>query len=148
MENLVKLRLADQGFVTTRHLQILPTLNRDDAFCYAVLTSNFLELKESYLIILDPEAEGLLGYVYTGSDKFRSVWDQIHCGTDPLCLHGTSSKLERYGSIWDRLHKWTHFVPYSSSNPYRIISLYVDTRLIHTNFVSKWIQSRVNAALQ
>ena len=38
-------------------------------------------------------------FVYTGSDMFRSVWDRIHCGTDPLCLHGTGSKLERYGSI-------------------------------------------------
>ena len=38
---------------------------------------------------------GDLGYVYTGSNMFRSVWDQIHCGMDPLCLHGSGSKLER-----------------------------------------------------
>ena len=38
------------------------------------------------------------GYVYTGSDMFRSLWDWIHSGTDPLCLHGTGSRLERYGS--------------------------------------------------
>ena len=30
---------------------------------------------------------------------FRSVWDRIHSGTDPLCLHGTGLKLERHGSI-------------------------------------------------
>ena len=34
-----------------------------------------------------------LGYVYTVSDMFKSVWDRIHFGTDPLCLHGTGSKL-------------------------------------------------------
>ena len=51
---------------------------------------------------------------------FRFVWDRIHYGTDPLCLHGTGSKLERYGSIWDRLDKWTHLVPDSRSDPYRI----------------------------
>ena len=52
------------------------------------------------ILILDVEIQGKphLGYVYTGSDMFRSVWDQIHSGTDPLCLHGTGSKLERYGS--------------------------------------------------
>ena len=26
-------------------------------------------------------------------------------GRDLLCLHGTGSKLERNGSIWDHLHK-------------------------------------------
>ena len=42
--------------------------------------------------------ETQLGYVYTGSDMFRSVWDPIHSGTDPLSLQGTGSKLEQYGS--------------------------------------------------
>ena len=46
-----------------------------------------------------------LGYVYKGSDTFRSVWDRINYGTDPLCLHGTGSRLERYGFVWDHLHK-------------------------------------------
>ena len=35
---------------------------------------------------------------------FRSVWDRILYGPDPLCLHRTGSKLERNGSIWDHLH--------------------------------------------
>ena len=39
-----------------------------------------------------------LRLVYTGSDMFRSIWDRVHSGTDPLCLHGTGSKLKRYGS--------------------------------------------------
>ena len=39
------------------------------------------------------------GYVYKRSDLFRSVWDRILFGTDPLCSHWTGSKLERYGSI-------------------------------------------------
>ena len=34
---------------------------------------------------------------------FRSVWDRIHYGTDPFCLHGTDSKLERYCSILDHI---------------------------------------------
>ena len=62
----------------------------------------------------------LLGYVYTGSDMFRSVWNRIHYDRDLLCLHGTGLKLERIGSIWDRLHKWTHLVPDSRSDPHRI----------------------------
>ena len=45
---------------------------------------------------------------------------QIRLGSDPLCLHGIGSKLERYGSIWDHLYKWTHLVPDSRSDPYRI----------------------------
>ena len=75
------------------------------------------------------------GYVYTSSDIFRSIWDRIHYDTDPLCLHETGSKLEQYGSIWDHLHKWTHLVPDSRSDPYRIIRSRVNTRLIHTDFV-------------
>ena len=31
---------------------------------------------------------------------FRSVWDRIHSGMDPFCLHGTGSKLERYSSTF------------------------------------------------
>ena len=61
-----------------------------------------------------------LGYVYTESDMFRSVWDQIHYGMDSLCLHRTGSKLERYSSIWDHFHKDTHLVPDSRSYSYRI----------------------------
>ena len=52
-----------------------------------------------------------LRLVYTGSDMFRSIWDWVHSGTDPLCLHRTGSKLKRYGSTQDHLHKWTHLVP-------------------------------------
>ena len=62
----------------------------------------------------------LLGYVYTGSDMFRSVWDRIHYGRDLLCLRGTVSKLEWNSSIWDHLHKWAHLVPDSRSDPCRI----------------------------
>ena len=70
---------------------------------------------------------------------------------DPLCLHWTGSKLERYGSIWDHLHKWTHWVQDNRSHPYRIHQVRVNTRLIRNNFVpvpngSKRIWSRVNAA--
>ena len=61
-----------------------------------------------------------LGYFYTGSDMFRFVWDRIRCGADPLCLYGTSSKLEWYSSIWDHLHKWAHLVPDSRSDLCRI----------------------------
>ena len=61
-----------------------------------------------------------LGYVYTGSDMFRSIWVRIHYGTDPLCLHGTGSKPKRYGSMWDHLFKWTHLVPDSGCDPYPI----------------------------
>ena len=63
---------------------------------------------------------GFLGYIYTGPDMFRSVWDRIHYDKDLLCLHGTGSKLERYGSIWDHLYKWTHLVSDSRSDPYWI----------------------------
>ena len=91
-----------------------------------------------------------LGYVYTGSDMFRSVLDRLHCGTDPLCLHGTGSKLERYGSISDHLHKWTHLVPDSRSEPYRIHQVPCKHKVYTYQFRigSKRIRSRVNAALQ
>ena len=42
---------------------------------------------------------------------FRHVWDRIHCVTDPLCLHGTGLKLERYGS---------NPRPDSRSDPHRV----------------------------
>ena len=45
---------------------------------------------------------------------------QIRLGSDPLCLHGTGSKLERYGSFWDHLQKWTHLVPDGRSDLYQI----------------------------
>ena len=51
---------------------------------------------------------------------FRSVWDRIHYRTDPLCFHGTGTKLERYGFIWDILNKWIHLVTNSISDPHRI----------------------------
>ena len=87
-------------------------------------------------------------YVYMGSDMFRSVWDRIHYGTDPLCLHGTGSKLERYGSIWDHVHKWTHLVPDSRSDPYRIHQVPCKHNAYPYQFRtgSKRIRSRVNAA--
>ena len=90
-----------------------------------------------------------IGYVYTGSDMFRSVWDRIYYGTDPLCLHGTGSKLERYGSIWDHLHKRTHLVPDSRSDPYRIHQVPCKHKTYPYQFRtgSKRIRSRVNAAI-
>ena len=39
-----------------------------------------------------------IGYV-------QIFWDRIHSGTDPLCLHGTGSELERYSSILDHPSK-------------------------------------------
>ena len=91
-----------------------------------------------------------LGHVYTGSYMFRSVWDQIHYGTDPLCLHGTGLNLERHGSIWDHLYKWTRYlVPDSRSDPYRIQQVPCKHKAypyqFHTG--SKRIRSRVNSAL-
>ena len=64
---------------------------------------------------------------------------QIRLGSDPLwygslCLHGTGSKLERYCSLWDHLHIWTHLVPDSRSDPYRIHQVRVNTRLIRASF--------------
>ena len=40
---------------------------------------------------------------------FISIWDWIYYGKDTLCLQETGSKLEQYCSIWDHLHKGTHF---------------------------------------
>ena len=54
-------------------------------------------------------------YVYKGigsrgSDMLRSVWDRIHYGMDPLCLHGTVSKQEQYRPILEHPYKWTQLV--------------------------------------
>ena len=91
-----------------------------------------------------------LGYVYTGSDMFMSVWDRIDYGTDPLYLHGTGSKLERSSSIWDHLYEWTDLVPDSRSDRYRILQVPCKHKdypyQFHTG--SKRIRSRVNAALK
>ena len=86
-----------------------------------------------------------LGYFYTGSDMFRSGWDRIYSGKDPLCLHMTGSKLERYGSTQDHLHKWTHPVLESRSNRYRT---HHNAYLYQFRTGSKWIRSCVNAALK
>ena len=48
---------------------------------------------------------------------FRSVWDRVHYGTVHSVLHGTGSKLERHGSLWDHHYKWTHLEPDSRSDP-------------------------------
>ena len=64
----------------------------------------------------------LFGCVYTGRGRICSVPFGIRSTvvTDLLCLHGTGSKLEQYGSIWDHLHKWTYLLPDSRSDPYWI----------------------------
>ena len=100
-------------------------------------------LKILGVLVLD-----VLGYVYTGSDMFRSVWNRSHSGTDTLCLHGTGSKLERYGSTKDHLNKWTHLVPDSRSDPYRIHQVPCKHKAYPDQFRtgSKRIRSRVNAA--
>ena len=49
-----------------------------------------------------------------------SVWDRVHCGTDPPCLHGTGSKLELYGSTWNHFQMWIRFVHDSRSDRCRI----------------------------
>ena len=79
---------------------------------------------------------------------FRSVWDRIHYGMDPLSLHGTGSKLERYGFILDHLHKWTHLVPDSRSDPYPTLQVPCKHKayLYQFRIGSKRIRSRVNAA--
>ena len=82
-----------------------------------------------------------LGYVYMGSDMIRSIWDQIHYGTDPLCLHGTSLKLERHTSTWGHLLEWNHLVPDSRSNLY-----WIHAYLYQIRTGSKWMQSHVKPA--
>ena len=74
-------------------------------------------------------------YVYTGSDIFRSAWDWIHHGMDPLCLHRTGWKQEQHDSILYHLHKWTHLVPDSRFDLYWIKRAHVNTRLVCTNFI-------------
>ena len=107
---------------------------------------NFAKRREDASGLL--RALGHSGYIYTGSDMFRSVWDRTHCGTDPPCLHGTGSKLERYGSIWDHLHKWTHLVPDSRSDPYRVQQVPCKHKAYPYQFriSSKRIRSHLNAA--
>ena len=100
-------------------------------------------LYESSLHMLNPCVRGILRYVYTRSDIFRFIRDRIHYGTNPICPHGTGSKLERYGSIWDHLHKWTNLVPDSRSDPYRIHHVLcpwtrVNERLVRTKL--SWFQ--------
>ena len=48
---------------------------------------------------------------------------QIRLGLDPTRLHGTLSRLERFGSTWDYLYYWTYLVPDSRSDPYLILQL-------------------------
>ena len=81
------------------------------------------------------------------SDPFG---DRIHLGTDPQCLHGTSSKLKRYGSIWDHLQQWTHLVPDSRSDPYRIHQVPCKHKAYPypSRTGSKRIQSRGNTVLK
>ena len=73
---------------------------------------------------------------------------QIRLGSDPLCLHGTGSKLGQYVSTLDHLHKWTHLVPDSRSDPYRIHQVPCKHKAYpyQLRAGSKWIRSRVNAA--
>ena len=68
---------------------------------------------------------------------------------DPLWLHETGSKVERYGSTQDYLHKWTHLVPDSRSDPYRIHQVPCKHKAYPYQFrtSSERISSRVNAAL-
>ena len=80
---------------------------------------------------------------------YRSVWDLMHYGMDPLCLDGTVMKLERYDSISDHLHNWTHLVPDSRSDPYRIHQVPYKHKAYscQSRTGSKRMRSRVNAAL-
>ena len=90
-----------------------------------------------------------LGCVYKESDMIRSIWDWTHYGTGSLCLHETGSKLERYGSLWDQLHKWTHLVPDSRSDPYWTHQVPCECKAYPYQFRtgSKQIRPRVNTAL-
>ena len=78
-----------------------------------------------------------------------SVWDRIHYDTDPLCSQESRSKLKRYGSIWDHLHKWTHLVPDSRSDPYWIHQVPCKHKAYSYQFRTgfKRMPSLVNAAL-
>ena len=79
----------------------------------------------------------ILGYVYKGLHIFRSIWDQIHYGTDLISLHRTGSKLEQFGSICSHLHNGSHLVQVSRSDLIctRSTKSHVNMCLIHTNFV-------------
>ena len=94
-------------------------------------------------------------YTYTLRLRLHGIgYVQIRLGSDPLgrdllCLHGTGSKLERNGCIWDHLHKWTYLVPDSRSDPYRIHQVPCKHKAYSYQFRtgSKRIRSNVNAAL-
>ena len=91
----------------------------------------------------------ILGYIYTPSDIFRSVWDRVHYGTDPLCSHGTGKKQERYSYIWNHLRKWNHLVLEGRSDPYRIHQVSCKHKAYPYQFRTCFerIRSCVNAAL-
>ena len=58
--------------------------------------------------------------VFTGD---RICSHPFGIGSTIVLIHSVyraGSELERYGSIWDHLRKWSHLVRDSRSNPYRI----------------------------
>ena len=79
---------------------------------------------------------------------FKSVWDRIHYGTDPFCLHGTGGPVRNWngtvqygitfisGPIWYQMEDPIQKVPCKhKAYPYQLRTS------------SKRIRSRVNAAL-
>ena len=80
------------------------------------------QIKEVYQEL--PSALGkVCESVRVSMDETKATFTRDRICSDPFWIsslwygsHETGSKLERYGSIWDHLHKWTK----GRSNPYRI----------------------------
>ena len=78
-----------------------------------------LELTDTWLLVI---------FIGVHFSHHTWLWLRLHgiryvrisFGSDPFCLHGTSSKLEQYASLWDHLHKWSHFLANSWFHPYWI----------------------------
>ena len=87
-------------------------------------------------------------YIYIYMDIFRSAWDWIHHGMDPLYLHRTGWKQGQHDSILYHLHKWTHLVPDSRFDPYWIhqVPLKHKACLYQFHTSSKHIRYFVNTA--
>ena len=84
----------------------------------------------------------------------RIGYVQIRLGSDlpwygsTLLTRNRFPELKLYGSIRDHLHKWTHFVPDSRCDRYRIHQVQYKYKAYPYQFDtnSKRIRSRVNAA--
>ena len=98
-----------------------------------VMGLNFVPTCNFAHILLHLQA--VQAYACTGLNMFRSVYDRIHSGTDPPCLHGTSSNWN--GTVPHRITFRSGPIWYQIADPIRTGSTRsrLNTRLIHTNFV-------------